>query len=286
MKTTDAPQRLVALSPFEHPDAALSVAAARAGALAVLDLGRHSGRARKALHQVSLEWNGDFGVRIPSPEVMTPRRLPEQVTHVVLPNPDDIERWADLIVCVEVRSRAEAQVALDAGANILVAKGAESGGLVGEDATFILLQQLLSEHPEQSIWAQGGIGIHTGAASIIAGADAVVMDSQLALLGDAETSPDIRQSLRAMDGSETAIIFGHRVYTRPDLHSCTNEDELLQRLGARDLQRSTVPCGQDAALARRMSEQFRTVQGVITALEDAIVHAPHWMNEAKPLAGE
>ena len=89
----------------------------------------------------------------------------------------------------------------------------------------------MSEHPEQSIWAQGGIGIHTGAANIIAGADAVVMDSQLALLGDAETSPDIRQSLRAMDGSETAIIFGHRVYTRPDLHSCTNEDELLQRLG-------------------------------------------------------
>ena len=39
-----------------------------------------------------------------------------------------------IIVCVEIR-QSEAQVALDAGTNMLVAKGAESGGLVGEDAT-------------------------------------------------------------------------------------------------------------------------------------------------------
>ncbi|MGH4004608.1 MAG: hypothetical protein ACRDSO_10935, partial [Pseudonocardiaceae bacterium] len=57
---------VLGITPFEEPNAALTVALARAGAVGVLDLGRDAGRARAALADVCQWWPGSFGVRVPA----------------------------------------------------------------------------------------------------------------------------------------------------------------------------------------------------------------------------
>src|SRR5690606_6359897 len=71
-------------------------------------------------------------------------------------------------VLVEVVSSDEARAAVAAGAGGLVAKGAESGGRIGDTEAFILLQQVL--RLDVPVWVQGGIGRHTAPAAVAAGA--------------------------------------------------------------------------------------------------------------------
>src|SRR6202162_5504063 len=63
-----------------------------------------------------------------------------------------------------------------AGIDGFIAKGHESGGIVGDETTFILLQRL-SRQTSLPIWAQGGIGLHSAAACRAAGAAGVVLDA-------------------------------------------------------------------------------------------------------------
>src|SRR5690606_19191236 len=106
--------------------------------------------------------------------------------------------------------------ALDAGADGLVAKGCESGGRVGSTGAFVLLQQIRSI-TSLPVWVQGGIGRHTAAAAIVGGATGVILDVQTVLLRESAVPPTIRAVVGAMDGSETRVLGGHRLYSRPDL---------------------------------------------------------------------
>ncbi|MBX6390349.1 MAG: acyltransferase domain-containing protein, partial [Frankia sp.] len=126
-------------------------------------------------------------------------------------------------VLVEVTSVDAARRALAAGADGVIARGNEAGGPVGDLTTFTLLQHLraaslvTSSGAPAPFWAAGGIGPHTAAGAIALGAAGVVLDCQLALVREVELPADIAAAVRAMDGSETAVIGGHRVYIRPDL---------------------------------------------------------------------
>src|SRR5262249_55221679 len=75
-------------------------------------------------------------------------------------------------------------------------------------------------------WAAGGIGPHSAAGAIAAGAAGVVLDAQLALVTEADLPDDVADAIRAMDGSETTILAGHRLYTRPDLPVASLEADL------------------------------------------------------------
>src|SRR5439155_18751285 len=101
-------------------------------------------------------------------------------------------------VLAQVTSVDEARDALAAGADGLVVKGHEAAGVVSEETTFVLLQRVLAE-TSAPVWVQGGIGLHTGAACIAAGARGIVLDAQLALLEDASTSDALRRALATMD---------------------------------------------------------------------------------------
>ena len=56
----------------------------------------------------------------------------------------------------------------------LILKGHESGGRVGDDTTFILLQRWQAARTQSGrplpVYAQGGIGLHTAAACVVGGA--------------------------------------------------------------------------------------------------------------------
>ena len=259
---------VVGITPFEEPNTPLVVALARAGAMGVLDLGRDASLARAALADVRRWWPGGFGVRVPAECPLSPADLPEQVEMVVHgPGswwPSEPGRRS----LVEITSVAQARAAVQAGACGLIAKGAEAGGRVGTTTTFVLLQQLLADPQIRvPVWAAGGIGPHTAAAAIAGGAAGVVLDAQLALVAEADLPGQVAAAIRGMDGSETTVVGGHRLYARPDLPT-VDPNTVGTRLGARDL--SALPIGQDGALAAALAQRYVTAGGVVAAIRTAV----------------
>ncbi|MCC6869230.1 MAG: SDR family NAD(P)-dependent oxidoreductase [Burkholderiales bacterium] len=262
--------RVVVVTPFEQPNAAMAIAAARAGALGVVGLGRNVRDNREALRALEGGSVAGVGVRIPTGVALAAAELPSAVDTVIVEAGAAIAPWSGRTVVVEVTDLGQARAAVAAGASAIIAKGTESGGRVGGETTFVLLQALAREL-SIPIYAQGGIGLRTAAACIAGGAAGVVLDAQLALTQESTLGPDVKAALAAMDGSETTLVDGHRVYTRPDLPL----REIAARgvaacLGARDLHRELLPAGQDAAFARPLAARFRSTGGIVRGLVGAI----------------
>ncbi|MGM0576637.1 MAG: SDR family NAD(P)-dependent oxidoreductase [Myxococcota bacterium] len=278
---------ILGITPFEHPDAPLAAALCRAGALGILDLGRDARAAREALAVLARDAGGDFGVRISEGADTTPADLPGEATVVVLPAGVDADPWSDRTVLVEVRSLAEALAAEEAGAEGLVLQGHEGAGRVGEESAFVLLQRV-ADRVDLPLWVRGGIGLHTAAACRAGGATGVVLDDQLALLRESTAPESVKAALRTMDGSETVLLAGHRVYTRPDLPAAkmgdADEATVRDAVGGTDLRTRLVPVGQAAASARRLAERFRTVAGLVHSLEEAVGAHLRQARATKPLA--
>ncbi|MDQ6613911.1 MAG: nitronate monooxygenase, partial [Actinomycetota bacterium] len=304
---------VIGVTPFEEPNAQLAIAVARAGGLGILGLG-HDGPAARAALADAARWSRGrttFGVRVPAGCPLLPHELPPEVDTVVLgigapwsPSDPDLSGRR---VLVEVTSLAQARAAADqpGAANAantagggrpygLIAKGSESGGPIGGTTAFVLLQQLLADPTiDLPIWCAGGIGIHTAAAAVAGGATGVVIDAQLALVKEAVLPAAVQAAIGAMDGSETIVIGGHRLYTRPDLPVARlDPDEegappaldVAARLGGRDLRNDLVPIGQDGAFARPLAEKYPTAGAVVIAIRQSITDHFTDARSTRPLA--
>ncbi|MFF5806589.1 SDR family NAD(P)-dependent oxidoreductase [Streptomyces sp. NPDC012746] len=292
-----APTRdlVVAVSPFEEPHPRIVTAAERAGALGLLDLGRDPAAARAAFAELARRLGGGhrYGVRIPAGCPIGPAGLPAEVDTVLLADPGEhtpqrVAAWAAAAgrprVWAEATGREQALAAVAAGAGAVVAKGHEAGGRVGEATTFVLLQQLLAgPGVGVPVLACGGIGLHTAAAAVAGGAAGVLVDVQLALTaeGEAGLPAEVAAALRAMDGSETRLTDGHRVFARPDL--TPPDGPVAALLGARDLRAQLLPVGQDGASAARLAARHRTTGGVLQAVRAAITGHLEAAVAARPL---
>ena len=274
---------VLALSPCGLPNARLAAAAGRAGAIGVLDLGRAAAPARRALglacwwtRAAGTQTGGDgFGVRagagcpisIEELETLAPGRVDVVVLGAGSPWWPDDPHLAPYRVISEVTSLAEARAAVDAGVHGLIARGSECGGAVGELSSFVLLQQLVAATLGLPVWAAGGVGEHTAAAAVIGGAAGVVLDTQLALMPEAELPEPIAAVLRGMDGSETQLVGGLRVL-RPRGVSA----DALEGPDAID-PATLPPVGQDGFLATRFRERHGDTAGAIRAVSTAILDA-------------
>jgi len=293
--------QIIGLSPLERPDAGLVAALTDAGALGVLDLGRDRATATHALETLCRRSSSPFGVRVPAGVEVV---LPAQVHVVIVEAVADIARFAPRSVLAQVTSLDEARAAIAAGASGLVAKGGEAGGRVGEETTFVLLQRLVGLGVP--VYAQGGFGFHTAAACIAGGAAGVVLDTQLALLRESTLAAPIQSAIAAMDGSETTIIAGHRVYTRPDLpvaglgnlesagsagarsnaQRCgepIDADGVRARLGGDDLARNFLPIGQDGAFAKTFAQRLPTAAQLVRGMRAEIASHLATAAEHQPL---
>ncbi|MFX0578322.1 SDR family NAD(P)-dependent oxidoreductase [Nocardia nepalensis] len=230
---------------------------------------------------------------------LTPKDLPERVVTVVLPwvpGPDS-PWWPELVepcqrVLIEVISHVEARAAVAAGADGLIARGCEGGGRVGRSTTFVLMQQLLADSRiTVPIWAAGGIGVRTAAAAIAGGAAGVVLDVQLALTTEMDLPSEVSSAIRAMDGSETAVVGGYRFYVRPDLPLARSmassgdaePETIAARLGARDLREQLLPVGQDAVTASQLASRHVTAGGVVQAIRGSVMAALATAQTCRPL---
>ncbi|WP_435878837.1 SDR family oxidoreductase [Streptomyces klenkii] len=260
---------LIGISPFGAPDARLVAAFTRAGGLGVLDLGTGGRRAGEELEEVR-RWTAGrrYGVRVAAGCRFEPAGLAPgpggagAAPHtVVLGVGADwpVRATADVYrVLVEVTTVEEALAAVRAGAHGLIARGGESGGRVGRVGTFVLLQQVLGDPGVTvPVWACGGIGPRTAAAAVAGGAAGVVLDSQLALLAESGLCGWAAAELRAMDGSETTVVDGHR--------------ELLRR----DPRAERLPVGQDGFLASVFADRWQTVPRTVRALTEAVEDGLH-----------
>ena len=232
--------------------------AMRAGAMPVVDVGRGGRSTVRELNLIATEVAAPVGVRVTGLATeFTPDDLAPGATSFVLLTADAPWTVAELAtrhrVFVEVTDLAEALEARQAGAHGLVARGMESGGRVSELSAFVLFQTLV-DHPDldMPVWVAGGIGPRTAAASRVAGAAGVVLDSQLMLFPEAVLPDEIAPVVRRMDGSEcrrdgqrTGLPYG---------------DEL-------------VPIGADGWLAAEFARRWPDTAAAVLGIREAIREA-------------
>jgi len=225
-------------------------------------------------------------------------------------------RAANIRVLVEVFNLAEAQAAENASAYGVIAKGSEAEGQVGDLTAFVLLQQLTGAI-SLPVVAHGGIGLHTAAACYGAGAQGVVLTSQLLLAQEANLPFELTAKMEQLDGSETSLIrlgtkrlpqeskttkagetgadedsAHYRVYAKPNnstIETLSNLpvesfcDKLLEH-GAFGAPLDWVfPLGQDVAFAPALALKFKSVAGILDAVKRSLVEHVNAARESLPL---
>lgn len=114
---------------------------------------------------------------------------------------------AGILVASQVQTRKWAQIAIDAGADVIVAQGTEAGGHTGSVATLPLLQIVL-EMTDRPVLAAGGIATGRGFAAVLAaGAAGAWVGTPFLLAREARSNPQARE--RLVRGDETQTIYTH-----------------------------------------------------------------------------
>lgn len=273
--------RLLAITPFEQPDIALASLLCRQGIAAAVDLGRDTQAWPALLEKLAGEQSAGLGVRIPEVADTTALTLPDNVqfliasvdTHATLTSPQ-------LPWIAQVHSLEEALQAQQAGAIGLIAKGQESGGLTGDESSFVLLQRLV-EKVSLPVWCQGGMGLNTAAAAFAGGAYGIVLDAVLAGFAESNLPAEMKAQVLAMDGSESRCVAGYQVYARSQKEVSALEGldamAVTQALAAGDL----LPIGQDAALASLVAVDCANLEALIQSLRMRVTGQLH---QARTLA--
>jgi nitronate monooxygenase len=114
------------------------------------------------------------------------------------------------VIC-QVQTFDHADVAVEAGADVLVAQGTEAGGHTGQVSLLPLLAGVSARHPGVPLLAAGGIGDgRTLAAALMAGADGAWLGTAFLATPEAIEIDDVhKQLIVESDGADTVLT---RVY--------------------------------------------------------------------------
>jgi nitronate monooxygenase len=117
-------------------------------------------------------------------------------------------RRAGVPLLCQVQSRGDAELALDAHADVIVAQGAEAGGHGDRRATFTLVPEiadLIAERsPDTLLCAAGGVADGRGlAAALMLGADGVLVGSRLWATHEARVADQMHRAAVAAGGDDT-----------------------------------------------------------------------------------
>lgn len=117
-------------------------------------------------------------------------------------------RDANAALICQVQTRRDAAHALDCGADVVVAQGAEAGGHGEARATFTLVPEVADliqqRAPETLLCAAGGVGDGRGlAAALMLGADGVLVGSRLWASREANVSPAMHAAALLANGDDT-----------------------------------------------------------------------------------
>jgi nitronate monooxygenase len=123
------------------------------------------------------------------------------------PFAEKIHRSGTPLIC-QVQNMEHARQALDAGAHVVVAQGAEAGGHGRRRATMTLVPEvadlLATKAPDVVLCAAGGIADGRGlAAALMLGAEGVVIGSRLWASEEALVHPNMHQTALSAGGDDT-----------------------------------------------------------------------------------
>ncbi|SIT15317.1 polyketide-type polyunsaturated fatty acid synthase PfaA [Roseivivax lentus] len=290
---------IVAATVPNLPGASLTVAAARAGHLGLVDaqyLSLDTAAAADLAAQLSAGAPAGWGLRVDAMQLpaLLDSPFPSAAGFSTLLIAGDADKVGaktmralrkaapGLSVWLEVTSEADLASVKAIAPEAIVAKGSESGGRVGDETSFILLQRLLSR-TDLPCFVQGGVGADTIAAFRVAGAAGVILDWQLTLFEAAGAPEDMTRILSRMDGSETRVLAvdsatGYRIFWRADhkpgqaleavSHSAPEKlgAEIAGRLAA-DPAAGPWLTGQDAALAAGLLRRYGRLGAALRRLE-------------------
>ncbi|MFQ5719712.1 MAG: SDR family NAD(P)-dependent oxidoreductase [Acidobacteriota bacterium] len=291
---------ILAVTPLARCDAAIAIAAMRAGEVGILDLGPAgldtTGQAELARlasfaggrRNWGIRWHGDRF----DPErldLATRRSGASQVPVLMLagapPSPapgaaalsDRVARARQVAeqVLVEGTEGAVLEAAVAAGADGLILRTEEAGGRVGKVSAFVLLQAL-PDDPGLPIWVAGAFGPETAAAARLAGAAGVVLGEELWLAREAPWSPDERRRLAAFDGTESQVSERgdgrHRLFapatSTPDVAARPTRDAAGRRPIDWCAMRDPTPLSQGVAFASDLAQKHVTVAGILAAFRE------------------
>lgn len=110
------------------------------------------------------------------------------------------------LIC-QVQTFDDAALALEAGADVLVAQGTEAGGHTGTMTLLPLLAGIAERYPEKILLAAGGMSCgRTLAAALLAGADGAWLGTAFLATPEAiEVGDDYKAAVIASDGGDTVF---------------------------------------------------------------------------------
>jgi acyl transferase domain-containing protein/NAD(P)H-dependent flavin oxidoreductase YrpB (nitropropane dioxygenase family) len=310
---------VVTITPIGLRHPGLALASARAGGIAVLDRefcdDAQLDHAQRNLSQlIALAPDATLGVRLRADQLAPSRDLLAQLhgRHhwLIVSGWQQRKRAANLaadnrVVVLEAIESSDVALAKKRGwkPDAWILHGSESGGWIGSDAAFILLQKHARQDAgDTPFYVQGGIGPVTAAGCLAAGAAGVVLDDQLWLMPE---SP-LKEALEGFDGPDAQPIgdglgASCRVLLRPRLAGaqalqklaadCVSaNDESRWRsdadalIGWDSLDECAWPVGQGIALAAELRDRFKTTGRLVTAIREATIDQVNAAARLRPLA--
>lgn len=127
---------------------------------------------------------------------------------------------------------AEAERAVEAGADVVIAQGTEGGGHVGVMGTMPLVRMVVKAVEPVPVVAAGGVSDGAGLAAALAlGADGVLLGTRFLASSESPLSPDKKQAILDSDGHDTALteipdVISGRVW--PGAYARTKRNRLIE----------------------------------------------------------
>jgi len=191
---------------------------------------------------------------------------------------------AGILLASQVQSRARAQTALDAGADILVAQGTEAGGHTGSSVGTLPLLQIVLDMTDKPVIAAGGIATGRGLAAVLAaGAAGAWIGTPFLLAQEARNTQAARERIQSSDETQTIYTrvydrvagkawpheFGGRALRTPFLEQWTGrEDDLLKNDSARAQfdPKEKIYAGQSVGLLREVRPAAQIVHDIVASM--------------------
>jgi acyl transferase domain-containing protein/NAD(P)H-dependent flavin oxidoreductase YrpB (nitropropane dioxygenase family) len=310
---------VVTITPIGLRHPGLALASARAGGIAVLDRefcdDAQLDRAQRNLAQlIALAPDATLGIRLRADQIAASRDLLAQLRGrhhwLIISGWQQRKRAANLadddrVVVLEAIEASDIALAKKRGwkPDAWILRGSESGGWIGSDAAFILLQKhARQDGGDTPFYVQGGIGPVTAAGCLAAGAAGVVLDDQLWLMPE---SP-LKEALEGFNGPDAQPIgdglgASCRVLLRPRLAGAqalqkfaadcvAANDESRWRsdadalVGWGSLDECAWPVGQGIALAAELRDRFKTTGRLVTAIRETTIDQVNAAARLRPLA--
>ena len=310
-------QKLI-FTPVGDDSISLAVAGCRAGETGVLnfELGGAAAAWGAALERLATACDGGFGIKLPSIGSADAGVLIEFAgrglrwlivdAEAVAASGASVQklREAGVSVMAEVLTPAWPVRSLHGEIDALLLKGNESGGFVGEDASFILLQKWLGR-TELPIFLRGGMTPQVAAACHAVGVAGGVFDSQLLLLDEAHLSGAAQALLASLSGNETVAVGDgecgeyFRVLNRPG-HSVAKafigecdgarfpalREWVSGKANWLDPKNGLVPIGHDVCFAAAWRKKFRHLAALCAAVDTAVDSSLKITAQAPPVVAD